>query len=176
MKKIVSLLVALVIVLSLSVSAFAVKSPVAPTEIVITSRQIITKIGEKVQAGKITVEKGSQIVFKYDPSKGKFDRIAYYVVDEDGKAITKNGEFVEAVEGVDYEVVSENDKEFTVKVNTDLIVCGDYNGKKTNPNTGEPIDDESPETGVNDVTAEVVIAAILLAGAAFVFAAKKREA
>mgnify|MGYP003296558309 CR=1 FL=1 len=180
MEKIVSLLLVLIAVLSLSVTAFAadpIASPVAEEECVIKIVKITATVGGKVQANPVKVKKGEKVELSYDSKNGTFNGISYYVVDKDGKALTdKDGKFIEAKENVDYKIISSGDKSCVVEFVSDIIVCGDYNGKKTNPNTGEPISDDSPETGVNDATAEVVIAVMLLAGAAFVFVAKKREA
>ena len=156
MKKVIALLIAFVLVFSLSVTAFAADSPVGKETVVVT---VVN--GPEAKPEKNTIEKGEEITFTADDKQGTFD--SWSVYKKDGTV---------AKEGVDYTIVSGKLTDKTIKLtfNTDVYVCGNYNGTKTAINGGI-VDDKAPQTG--DFTALYVSSFMIIAlfGA---FVAKKQ--
>ena len=80
----------------------------------------------------------------------------------------------DAVQGTDYEIVkgSLTTEEMTIKLNTSVIVCGNYDNVKTDPNVSSTADgsDSAPSTGDMTVAYALVV---MLAVAAFGFGVKK---
>ncbi len=157
MKKVLSLLLVLVLVFSLSVTAFAADSPVADETVVVT---VIN--GPDAKAAKQTVKKGEEVALKADAEQGKFDSWSVYKAD--GKA---------AKEGTDYVIKSGKltSDALTIAANVDLIVCGNYDGTKTDPIKGGVADDKAPQT--NDF-AVVYLSFVMLIALAGVCVAKKQ--
>jgi len=157
MKKVLSLLLAVVLLFSLSVTAFAADSPIADENVVVT---IIN--GPDAKAEKHTVKKGEEVEFKADAEQGKFDSWSVYKAD--GKA---------AKEGTDYVIKSGKLTSDTIKIaaNVDLIVCGNYDGTKTDPIKGGVADDKAPQT--NDFTV-VYLSFVMLIALAGVCTVKKQ--
>lgn len=161
MKKIVAVLLALTAVFALSFSALAVDSPEATVKVNVTVRVAQPKSGVDKVDTAVPVDKGTVIRVSTDSSKGKFNSWAVYKADG-----------TLAVKGTDYEIVegSLTSTEFSIKVNADLYVCGNYNGKITDPLTGEAKTPDSPKTG----DTAVACAAVMLLSAAFVVGANKK--
>lgn len=192
MKKIIALVVSIVMICCLSVTAFAAESPTATEKVTLTVRK-----AEVVDpAGKVDVEytfdKGTTLTVKADEAKyGTFkDWSVYKVVAavEGVSAPVSNGVVTlsavknlaattkteKAVEGTDYEIVkgSLTSKEMTIKLNTAVIVCGNYGDKVTDPNASSNADGSASAPQTGDMT--VVYAVIVMLGVvAFGFGAKK---
>ena len=192
MKKIIALVLSIVMLCCFSVTAFAADSPTATEKITITVRK-----SEVVDpAGKVdtayTLDKGDTITVKADEAKyGTFKNWSVYKVTAtvEGVSAPVNSGVVTlsavknlatttkteaAVAGTDYEIVKGglNEKEMTIKVNTTVIVCGNYGDTVTDPNAASNADgsDSAPQT--SDMT--VVYATVVMLGiAAFGFGAKK---
>ena len=163
MKKIVAIILALVAVLTLSVSAMAANnSPVPTTKATVTIHSAICADGILEEGKGVTVEIGSTVNIKKDDAEGKFDSWSIYK--KDGSV---------AVEGTDYVIVSGSLKNPTISLDVmaDLVICGNYNGKITDPSTGKPKDPVAPPT--LDATA-IVLVALMFGSAAVAFTAKKK--
>lgn len=164
MKKIIAIALCLLTVCALSVSAFAdnVVSPTAETTFHITLQAGVPVDGISSVGTENIVIEGNHVTVTPDSAKGEFNSWTIYRADD--KSVAK--------EGVDYVVVkgSLNEKEITIEPQTDLIICGNYDGKITDPATGNPKQDTSPKTGESIVLASAVA---MLAAAAVVFGSKK---
>ena len=148
MKKCFAVLLAVVLVMTLSVTAFAAKSATAVSHYTVFS---INGTGAVTNTENVAV--GSSIEFEADETKGDFD--GWIVYKADGS---------EAVEGVDYTVEgSLKDKNVKITPLANIIVTGNYDGEKTEfvVNNGEP---ESPKTGDVSVIAMGVMALTSLVG------------
>lgn len=184
MKKIIALVLSIVMICCFSVTAFAADSPSATEKVIATVR----KADVVDPAGKAdieyTLDKGATLTVKANSKYGTFNSWSVYKVDA-ADAITgmitlsavKNlasTKTVDAVAGTDYEIVkgSLTSTEMTIKLNTTVIVCGNYNNVKTDPNVVSGADGSAsaPQTGDMTVVYAVVI---MLAAAAFTFGVKK---
>ncbi|MDO4608852.1 MAG: hypothetical protein Q4B40_06645 [Clostridia bacterium] len=192
MKKIIALVLSVVLICCCSVTAFAAESPTAGSKVTVTIRKADSVAPTEKVDIKYTVDKGAVISVKADEAKyGKFDSWSIYKATEvaDGvSAPVKSGVITlnaarnlatkitttTAVEGTDYEIVSGSltAKELTVKVNTDVIICGNYKGVITNPLTNSTADNSAvaPQTGDMTVLYATII---MLAVVAFGFGVKK---
>ncbi len=189
MKKIIALVLSIVLVCCFSVTAFAASSPVAGEKYSVMIRKAVGNDPISKPDIEYTVEKDTLITVKADEAKyGKFDSWSIYkdTAAEGTAAPAKSGIMTlsvlnlatatapAAVEGTDYEIVSGSltAKELTVKVNNDVIICGNYGGKITDPAVNSNSDNSAnaPQTG--DMTA-VYMAVIVLAVVAFGFGVKK---
>ncbi len=160
MKKIIALVIALVIVLTCSVAAFAVKSPTGDTNVsvkVIATPDVPAKIVIKI------LDEGGTISITADTEAGVFNGWSIY---------KKNGTYVPADLGVDYEFISGSSESINaiIKVYTDLVICADYNKTITDPETGASKTDQSPKTGENTAIYVACFMGILACG----FVAKKQ--
>ncbi len=158
MKKIIAILLCVAAIFCLAVPASAaVKSPVGEQKIKITIINIpgTTGITE-------VYEVDDKVVAKFDPKAGKFDSWSFYL--PDGTLAVLNDDYI-IVEG------SKDTETVTVQSKVGhLIIVANYDGKITNPLTGEASKPTSPTTG----NAVVIYAAlVMLAGAAVVFSSKK---
>jgi hypothetical protein len=168
MKKFFAILLTLVLVMSMSVPAFAAKSPEgkpvfqvhfidgADDDKGVTQRVEKDKQGNDATAVVFT--------FKADEKKGKFDGWVIY------KA---NGQV--AVEGVDYRVLgafSLTDEKIEIIPLASIVVTANYNGIKTETVILNE-EDEAPQTGDNTVVYLSVIALAALCG---IVVAKKQLA
>lgn len=192
MKKIIALVLSVMLICCCGITAFAAKSPEAGEKYdVIIRKAVGTAPVEKADI-EYTVDKDTLITVKADEAAyGKFDNWSIYTVTEtvegvsapvNSGVITLNAAInlaattktAKAVEGTDYEIVSGSltAKELTVKVKTDVIICANYAGKVTDPNTNSNVDGKptAPQTG--DMTV-VYVAVLMLAVVAFGFGAKK---
>lgn len=159
MKKIMALVLSLVLVMGLSVTAFAAESPSGEQVFSIT---FINGVG--AAKANAAVNKDGTYTVKADTSKGKFD--GWVVYKADGTV---------AKEGVDYVFTSgsANDADAVIKPLADIVICGNYAGQVTDPITGTVKTDSSPKTADNAV---MLFAAVLMAAAACGFVAKKQLA
>ncbi len=191
MKKIIALLLSIVMVCCFSVTAFAAESPSAAEKVTVTVRK-----AEVVDpAGKVdteyTVDVGTTLTVKADAKYGKFNSWSVYKEEASVEGVSapvnsgiitlsavKNlaatTKMVDAVEGTDYEIVkgSLTATEMTIKLNTAVVVCGNYDNVKTDPNAASKADDSAnaPQTG--DITA-VYAMVVMMAVVAFAFGVKK---
>ena len=171
MKKIFAVILCVAVALSLSVTAFAVKSPVGEVVHEVTIRNGIGTEGVTVPDVATEVKDGNKVTVKVDPDKGDFDNWSIYLDYDNSKA----------KEGEDYTIVSGSLTGDTITIipKTDLIICGNYDGKITNPNTGKPSDPDAPATGSDSGVAEMLVvggAVLALAVALLVVGYKRRSA
>lgn len=152
MKKVFAILLAAVLVMALSVTAFA--AGVSPEGVSYYKVYIIDGNGAKTQIEKVPV--GEEITLEADPDKGDFDEWKIYKAD---------GSI--AVEGKDYEIVSGSLTSSTITIipKANLIITANYNGEETDfeIDNGEVT---SPQTGDVAVYALCSVMVLALAGAA----------
>ena len=191
MKKFITLVLSIVFVCSFSVTAFAAESPVANEKVTITIRKAnIVEPDYKLDT-EYTVDAGTTITVKADPKYGKFNSWSVYkeeatvegtsttfasgiVALSAVKNLAAKIDFVKAVKGVDYEIVkgSLTTSEMTIKLNTAVIVCGNYDNVVTDPSKPSKIDDSETSAPTGDMTV-AYIAIVMLAAVAFAFGTKK---
>ena len=151
MKKVFAILLAAVLVMALSVTAFAAGS--SPEGVSYYKVHIIDGNGAKTQTEKVPV--GEQITLKADPDKGDFDE--WKIFKADGSI---------AVEGKDYEIVSGSltKSPLVIIPMANLIITANYDGKETDfeIDNGEVT---SPQTGDVAVYALCSVMVLALAGA-----------
>ena len=168
MKKIITMILTLVLVMSMSVPAFAAKSPEGKPVLQVhfidgadDDKGVTQRIEKDKQSNDETAVK---LTFKADEKKGEFDGWIIY------KA---NGQV--AVEGVDYRVLgtfSLTDKQIEIIPLSSIVVTANYNGVKTETVILNE-EDEAPQTG--DSTA-VYLSVIALAALCGIVVAKKQLA
>ena len=151
MKKVFAILLAAVLVMALSVTAFAAGS--SPEGVSYYKVHIIDGNGSKTQTEKIPV--GEEITLKADPDKGDFDE--WKIFKADGSV---------AVPGKDYEIVSGSltKSPLVIIPMANLIITANYDGKETDfeIDNGEVT---SPQTGDVAVYALCSVMVLALAGA-----------
>ncbi len=152
MKKVFAILLAAVLVMALSVTAFA--AGVSPEGVSYYKVHIIDGNGSKTQVEKVPV--GEDITLEADPDKGDFDEWKIYKADG-----------TVAVEGEDYEIVSGSltSSSITILPKANLIITANYDGEETDfeIDNGEVT---SPQTGDVAVYALCSVMVLALAGAA----------
>lgn len=191
MKKLIALVLSVVMICCFSVTAFAADSPTATEKVTVTVRKadVVDPTG-KVDT-EYTFDKGTTITVKADSKYGTFNSWSIYKVEASVEGVSapvasgiitlsavKNlaatTKTVDAVAGTDYEIVkgSLTSTEMTVKLNTSVIVCGNYDNVKTDPNVASGADnsDSAPETSDMTVVYAMLVA---LAVVAFGFGVKK---
>ena len=150
MKKFLAIVLTVVLVMSLSVTAFAADSAEGVSHFTVFS---INGNGAVTNSENIAV--GESVTLEADEAKGEFNEWIIYKADG---TIAK--------EGVDYTISGGTLKDKNVKIVplANIIITGNYEGKKTEfvVNNGEP---ESPKTGDVAVVALSVVAMVSLAGA-----------
>lgn len=191
MKKIIALVLSIVLVCCCSVTAFAAESPTATEKVTVTVRKAdVTNPTGKVDV-EYTFDKGATVTVKANDAYGTFNSWSIYKVEAavEGTSSAVNSGIVtlsavknlaattktsDAVAGTDYEVVSGSltSKELTVKVNTSVIICGNYDNVKTNPLNASTADNSASAPQTSDITV-VYAVVIMLAVAAFGFGVKK---
>ena len=191
MKKIIALVLSIVMVCCFSVTAFAADSPTATKKITITVRKadVVEPTG-KVDT-EYTLDKGTTLTVKANSKYGTFNSWSVYKVEASVEGVSapvnsgiitlsavKNlaatTKTVDAVQGADYEIVkgSLTSSEMTIKLNTTVIVCGNYNNVKTDPNVASGADNSDSAPQTSDMT--LVYAVVVMLGiVAFGFGAKK---
>lgn len=193
MKKIIAVILALVSILTLSVTAFAESPSAKPVyKVTIAGVGAISEESDSQNAGTINkdsskklftikVDENCNIVAKADENAGKFDGWKIYKAGSTstGKVGIANTlsvnpvaaiNFTVATPNVDYKIVSGSltSKTLVITPYTDLVITANYNGVITNPETGEPTSDKSPSTGdMLLVYASVAMLAVL--SVAFVY-------
>lgn len=191
MKKLIALVLSIVMVCCFSVTAFAADSPTAAEKITVTVRKADTVDSAVKVDTEYTLDKGTTLTVKANSKYGTFNSWSVYKVEASVEGVSapvnsgvitlsavKNlataTKTVEAVAGTDYEIVkgSLTSSELTIKLNTTVIVCGNYNNEKTDPNVASGADgsDSAPQT--SDMTV-AYIAVVMLAIVAFGFGVKK---
>lgn len=180
MKKIIALVLSIVLICCFAVTAFAAESPVATKKATVTVRKaaIADSVG-KVDT-EFTVETGDTVTVKAENKYGTFNSWSIYkeVAATTTGMITLNvaaaTKYVEAVEGVDYEIVSGSltSSELTVKLNSSVIICGNYDNVKTDPSAPSVSDSSDKSPATNDMTVAYAVI-VMLAVAAFGFGLKK---
>ena len=183
MKKLISLVLSVVMICCFSVTAFAVDSPTGVEKLTVTVR----KADIFDPAGKVdteyTFDVGTTITVKANSKYGKFDSWSVYkesattpstgmiTLSVLNLAATKTED---AAQGTDYEIIkgSLTTEEMTIKLNTSVIVCGNYDNVKTDPNVSSNADgsDSAPSTGDMTVAYALVV---MIAVVAFGFGVKK---
>lgn len=191
MKKIIALILTVVMVCCFSVTAFAAESPSATEKVTVTVRKAdVADPTVKVDVN-YTLDKGATLTVKANSKYGTFNSWSVYKVEAtvEGVSAPVNSEIitlsavknlatttktVEAVQGIDYEIVkgSLTSSEMTIKLNTAVIVCGNYDNVKTDPNVDSNADDSDSAPKTGDMTA-VYAMVIALAAVAFGFGVKK---
>ena len=151
MKKVFAILLAAVLVMALSVTAFAAGS--SPEGVSYYKVHIIDGNGSKTQTEKVPV--GEEITLKADPDKGDFDE--WKIFKADGSI---------AVAGKDYKVVSGSltKSPLVIIPMANLIITANYDGEETDfeIDNGEVT---SPQTGDVAVYALCSVMVLALAGA-----------
>ena len=182
MKKLVALILSIIMVCCFSVTAFAADSPTATEKVNVTVRKAI--VDNRVVDTEYTFDAGSTLTVKADAKYGKFNSWSVYKVEETQAAtgmvtlsVVKNLAAVkttQAVEGTDYEIVagSLTSTEMTIKLNASVIVCGNYDNLKTDPNASSNVDGSPSAPQTSDI-AVVYVAIVALAIVAFGFGIKK---
>lgn len=162
MKKIIALVLCVVLLSALSVVAFAAPaSPVADKTAKIIVRAADVDGHSADQTFEINVE-GETVKVKASTNRGTFNGWSIYKI--------VNNQPVVAVEEVDFLIVKGDaqSNELEIKAKTDVIICANYNGQKTEP--GNFDNGGSPKTA--DMSVVYVVVA-MMAAAAIVFSAKK---
>lgn len=162
MKKIIALLIAVVMVFTLSVTAFAASSP---------SKDKVYKViivdGKAGVIASPTVDAGDAVELESSSKNGTFNNWTVYKAD--GKTL--------AVLGVDYTIAGGtlNDEKAEIIPLADIIICANYNNVKTDPSVAIKGDssDKGPQTG--DVAAMVLVL-VMAVVAGFGLVAKKQFA
>ena len=151
MKKVFAVVLAVILVMSLSVTAFA--ATLSPEGVSLYKVYVINGNGAKTQVTEVTV--GDSITLNADPEMGKFDKWMIYKMDG-----------TPAVEGKDYTIVSGSMTSETITIIplANIIVTGNYNGKitKFDITNNEPV---SPQTGDTSVVMLGAMMVLALAGA-----------
>ena len=154
MKKVFAVVLAVILVMSLSVTAFAAVQ--SPQGVSVYKVYVINGSGAKTQVTEVTV--GESITLTADPEMGKFDKWMIYKMD---------GSL--AVEGEDYTIVSGSltTETITLIPLANIIITGNYNGKitKFDITNDEPV---SPQTGDTSVVMLGAMMVLALAGAVVV--------
>lgn len=183
MKKIIALVLSIVMICCFSVTAFAADSPTATEKVTVTVR----KADVVDPAGKVdtayTLDAGTTLTVKANSKYGTFKDWSIYketastttgMITLSVVNLAATTKYVDAVSGTDYEIVkgSLTSTEMTIKLNTSVIVCGNYDNVKTDPGavSGGDSSDSAPQTG--DMTALYAIV-VMLGLVAFGFGVKK---
>lgn len=177
MKKIFAVILCVMVMFSISVPAFAdnIKSPVGEEFHEVTVRNGIGVEGVTVPDVATQVKDGEKVTVKPDPEKGDFDNWTIYIDYDNSKA----------VEGRDYIIVSGSltGENLTIIPKTDLIICGNYDGKITDPNTGDQKDPDAPQTGSYTgmtqwliIGGSILLALVVLLIVGFVISERRRQA
>lgn len=169
MKKLSALLLVAAIALCLCIPAFAVRSPSANS---VFSVQFfgVDNVKDGARQNVKHGAKNNKVTINADPDKGTFDNWSIYIITTDSEG---NRKYKDATISYDYELIindpniTEADieakineflkkKNLTVLPKSDIIICGNYNGKFTSPldgkqyNTKEEIFKLTPPADKND--------------------------
>lgn len=159
MKKIIALLLTITLLFTLSLTAFAAKSPEAAQKVTVVLRKGDGIKGALESDVKYTLDGGAEVsVVANEKEYGKFAGWSIYKVVGEGKTEPAN------MPG-DYEIIKggANLHELSILAHTDLIICANYGDTITDPlsqsSTSGTDTDESPQTG--DMMALYAFIAIL---------------
>ncbi len=151
MKKVFAVILAVVLVMSLSVTAFA--AVLSPEGVSLYKVYVINGNGAKTQVTEVAI--GDSISLSADPAMGTFNKWLVYKMD--GTA---------AVEGEDYTIAegSLTSSTITIIPMANIIITGNYDGKDTefDITNNEPV---SPQTGDTSVVMLGAMMVLALAGA-----------
>ena len=190
MKKLIALVLSVVMICCFSVTAFAAPSPEASEKTTITIRKAdVVEPAGQVEDTEYTIDAGATITLKADSKYGTFKDWSIYKEEtatglsapaNNGVmtlSVVKNlatAKYVDAVAGTDYEIVkgSLTTSEITIKVNSAIVVCANYDNVKTDPALPSSGDSSSDSPATGDMTVAYVLVA-MLAVAAFGFGVKK---
>ncbi len=192
MKKIIALILCVVSVFVLSVAVCAEASPVADKVYVVTTvipEETTAEVGETIKPATVKVNDGGTITvtapaeIKKEEKKAEFTGFKVYkkavatgtANEAEGKVIALANGLVEAVKGVDYDIVKGSLTDATVEIKpyTDVVVVATYKDVVIDPTTGNvTVQPESPATGSATAICFVIVA---LAAAAVTFGAKKQS-
>lgn len=184
MKKIIALLLSIAMIFCFAVTAFAADSPTADSKATITVRKAdVIEPANQIVDTEYTVEVGTTITVKANSKYGTFKDWSIYkeTASTTTGMITLNvvnlaaaSKFVDAAAGTDYEIVkgSLTSEELTIKVNSSVVICANYDGVKTDPSAPSKGDtsNSAPQTGDMFVAYALVV---MLAVVAFGFGVKK---
>lgn len=190
MKKIIALVLSVVMICCFSVTAFAAESPSATEKVTVTVRKadVVNPTG-KVDT-EYTFDAGTTITVKANSKYGTFNSWSVYKEEKAAgvsapvnsgvitlsavKNLATTTKMVDAVAGTDYEIVkgSLTSTEMTIKLNTAVIVCGNYDNVKTDPNVASGADGSANAPQTSDMTVAYAIV-IMLGIVAFGFGVKK---
>ncbi len=163
MKKAVAIILALAAVFTLSFSCVAAtNSPTGTPQVSVTIHSAKGIEGVTVEGTPTKVAVDTTVKVEKDDAEGKFESWSIYK--PDGSL---------AKEGTDYTITAGDSKSpsITIVAKKDLIICGNYDGKITDPVTGNKKEPQSPPT--SDATA-IALTVVMLGAAAVVFGAKKQ--
>ncbi len=173
MKKLFAILLALLMVASFSVIAFATEAEEipSPTDVPLVEVDFDSQHpGETVDVAKESFEKGTLVTFVAPESEYEF--IGFLVEGEDYEVVS-GAEYI-----IDGPATRANERPTLVlKVNADVKVTAvfDIDGEETEPTTATQPDDEegdSPQTG-DSMLVYCIAGALILGVAGFAFAGKK---
>ncbi len=170
MKKLIALILGLVLIFSLSVTAFAAESPSATLKVEVILRKVDSASSTVKSDVTHSADKGVIITATADETTyGRFNSWSIY------KSVPGSTTLDLAKEGVDYEIVggSLTEGEIKIKCNSSVIVCANYNDVVTNPLVTSNADSSAnaPQTGD---AAGFYFAVIALAALVFGVAVKKQ--
>lgn len=162
MKKAFCVFLAVLLVVSLGIPAFAKDSPVAQQKLKVV---FVKNSSAKPAVKEIGVDEAGHAVmqFEADDSYQNDDFSGWSVYDSKGKT---------AVEGTDYILVKEENKIIILTPLDDVIVVAEYGSKKTDITAAlEVFESTSPKTG--DAVLPMLCAVLALAVAGIVVSKKK---
>lgn len=190
MKKILAIMLTVILVLSFSVSAFALKSPNGTVYYEVIVNRTNTGENSEVAEKVVVKENGVLELAPVENDEIKFEGWGFYK--QDGSAAKVGQDFAiesvkladgsDAKEGVDYEikngkVVAKNNDYLTVAIKPlkdGVMVSELYNGVKVEinvPGSNKPV--SPPTADFNMAVAGILFALVVLSGASLVFAAKR---
>ena len=171
MKKVLAVVLCVCIALTLSVAVMAESSP---------QTKVIVRKGNAYKQDNATIPEDTAVEIGEDDTVkvkanektyGKFNNWTIYVINEDG-------EYEEAVQGVDYEIVSGslNDGTLVIKPINKITIAGNYNGTITDPAKASTVPGKKPSSSKTGDIEVMYIALALLAAGAVALGAKKQFA
>lgn len=184
MKKTIAIVLSLVMICCFSFTAFAAESPSATEKVTLTVRKgdVVDPVG--TVDTEYTLDAGTVITVKANAKYGTFNSWSIYkeasttpstgMITLSAVKLLANTNTVEAVEGTDYEILegSLTSSELTVKLNSAVIICGNYDNVKTDPNTSSNADGSADAPATSDMTVAYAMI-VMLSVVVFAFGVKK---